>query len=226
MRKAHPKWWSSDECNLAPEYEREFPQPHPSNVPPKRIMYPVRPTELLFNQRLFYMIIVIIRQCSAHHLFLWQGRTLKRRQSSLPFRGIWKKVSSTAFWGLSPNQKRTSNQLSKSPPLLDSAQRLHEQTGLLITAWSGALITNSVKICINICILGSHLSHKEKEKMFTLHTSWHSDLLHPFGDKIPGKHPISQANKNVRNKWWKFGEIFFFYYLVRFLNKYCVGIGI
>lgn len=168
-------------------------------------MYPGRPTELPFNQRLFYMIIVIIRQCSAHHLSRWQGRTLKRRQGSLPFRGIWKKVRSTDFWGLSPNQKRTSNQLSEGPPLLDSAQRLQEQRGFLITAWRSALITNSDKICINICILGSHLSHKENRKVFTPHTGWHPEL-HLFGDKTPGKYSISQANKKARIKW-NFGEI-------------------
>lgn len=195
MRKAHFKllltnWWSSDDSNLSPEYGREFPQPHPGNESPKRIMHPGRHPELLFNQRLFYMITAIIRQRHAHHLSLQQGRILKRRQGSLPFRGIWKKPEALFFWGLSPNQKRTGNQPSESPALPNSAQRLQEQKGLLITAWSCALIKNSDKICTNICILVNHLSHKENRKMFTHHRSRHPEL-HPFRDKTPGKILVS-----------------------------------
>ena len=208
MRKAHLKllltnWQSSDDSNLSPEYGKEFPQPHPGNVPPKRIMHPGRPPELLFNQRLFYMITVIIRQRHAHHLSLQQGRILKRRQGSLPFRGIWKKPEALFFWGLSPNQKRTSNQPSESPPLPKSAQRLQEQTGLLITAWSCALKTNSDKICTDICILVNPLSHKENRKTFTHHrnrkTFTHHPELHPFRDKTPGEilFSITQATEKA-----------------------------
>lgn len=160
-------------------------QPHPSNVPPKRIMHPDWPAELLFNQRLFYMIIVIIRQCPPT-IYPCDMEEVKMRQGSLPFRGIWKKSPVLLFEGCL-HQKRTSNQPSKSPPLHDSVQRAYELRGFLIITRGLALITNSDKICINMSILGSHLSHKENKEMFTLHTSQHPEL-HPFGDKTPGKY--------------------------------------
>lgn len=131
--------------------------------------------------------------------FIPVTRKISEKEARLPaIQRDLKKARSTAFGGLSLNQKRTSNQLSESPPLPNSARRLQEQRGLfLITAWSCTLITNSDKICINICILGSHLSHKENRKMFTLHKR----EPHPFGDKTTGEIlSISPATENAKVK--------------------------
>lgn len=65
-------------------------------------------------------------------------------------------------------------------------------------------------------ILGSHLSHKENREMFILHTSEHPEL-HPFRDKN------ARAIYSPFHKQSRMLEISGT--LVRFLNKYCVGIS-
>lgn len=114
------------------------------------------PTELLFNQRLFYMIIVIIRQHPAHHLSPRQGRT--RRHCSPPFTGTWKK-SEAVFGGCLLIRKGRG-----SSPLLLTAQRPKGARRSSDHCLEHSTpITNGDEICINICVLGG-IAHTQRKR--------------------------------------------------------------